>query len=72
MLKDFKIEYKHLHNGGNDAHYNLLLFLKMIEVFNKDKLKIDVIKNNVLIDEEKYKNEKELFLKKWNIELSFQ
>lgn len=67
MLKDFKIEYKHLHNGGNDAYYNLVLFLKMLEVFKNEKEKIDEIKKQVIIDNEEYELEKELFLKKWNM-----
>lgn len=29
LLDSFKIQAKHLHNGGNDAKYTLMLLLKM-------------------------------------------
>ncbi|KAJ1986600.1 hypothetical protein H4R33_003269 [Dimargaris cristalligena] len=31
LLEELGIEYSHLHNAGNDAHYTMLVFLKIME-----------------------------------------
>ena len=44
MLKSFRIDFKNLHNSGNDAAYTLLLFLKMYD----SKLKLLKKKSNTI------------------------